>query len=127
MNRPHPKKDLYRAEEASGLSRREIAEKYGVSVQMVHQACGKYGPGHFRKITEKGCVYPNLRNWMNENKVSYMELLRRMGLLPVSRNLSTIYNWLRGMCDPRKETIDKMIAITGIPYEKLFTKESNDV
>lgn len=127
MNRPHPKTDLYRAEEAKGLSRREIAEKYGVSVQMVHQACGKHDPGHFRKITEKGCVYPNLRNWMNENKVGYLELLRRMGIFPVNQNLNTHKKWLSGVCDPRKETIDKMIAITGIPYEKLFAKESNNV
>lgn len=127
MNRPHPKKDLYMAEEARGLSRRETAEKYGVSTQMVHQACGKHGPGHFRKITENGCVYPNLRNWMNENKVSYMELLRRMGIFPVTQNLNTHKLWLSGRADPRKETIDKMIAITGIPYEKLFTKESNNV
>lgn len=127
MNRPHPKADIYRAEEARGLSRREIAEKYGVSKQAVHQACGKYAPGHFRDITEKGCVYPNLRNWMNENNVGYMELARRMGLLACRKNIQTNQGWMSGRCDPRKETIDKMIAITGIPYEKLFAKESDDV
>lgn len=127
MYRPHPKADLYRAEEEKGLSRKEIAEKYGVSRQAVHQACGKYDPGHFRKITEKGCVYPNLRNWMNENKVGYMELVRRMDFLACRNNIQAQQAWMSGRCDPRKETIDKLIAITGIPYEKLFAKENNDV
>ena len=126
MNRPHPKRDLYKAEEARGLTRTEIAEKYGVSKQCVNQALGKHAPGHFRKITEKGCVYPNLRNWMNENKVGYMELTRRMGLLACGQNLKTHRSWLCGNHDPKKETIDKMIAITGIPYEKLFAKENTD-
>ena len=81
--------NIYRAERENGLKYREIAEKYGVTVQRVAQACGKFNPYRFAFVTEKGCIYAGLRNWMNENKVSNNELCRRLGLEVAGENLST--------------------------------------
>ena len=64
------KYELYRLEREKGLSYREIASKYGVSMQNIAQACAKSNPCHFRFWTDEQCIYPNVRNWLNENKIS---------------------------------------------------------
>ena len=117
-NRKHPKTDLYRAEYANGLTVREIATKYGVSYQRVHQAVGKHGPGHFRE--NRACIYPNLRKWINVNKITVAELLRRRDLVSHERNHSRVTNILLGRAEAKKNEIDKLIKITGMSYEELF-------
>lgn len=98
----------------------DIARKHGVSRQYVAAICGRYNPSSFRYITEIGCIYPNWRAWMNENKVSIFELLRRMGLEVHSANSERLRSYMTGRAEPRKPYIDKLIAVTGMPYEMLF-------
>jgi transcriptional regulator with XRE-family HTH domain len=117
-NRKHPKTDLYRSERANGLTLREIAAKYGVSYQRVHQACGKQGVGHFR--TNRAVVYPNICKWINTNKITTSELVRRMDLVVHAHNIDRIRNILLGRAEPRKHEIDKLIEITGMSYDELF-------
>lgn len=107
----------------AGMTYKEIAEKHGVSRQYVAVVVGKYDPAHFRFISEKGCVYPNLRRWMNENRVSATDLLRRMHLEPLSENASRLKNVMRGHGNPRKDYIDRLIEATGMKYEKLFKED----
>lgn len=108
-----------------GLTYREIAEKLGVSNQYVSMVCGKFEPAHFQYIGDN-CVYPNLRNWMNEHKVSRREFLRRMGLTGNNGNYERFASYMRGESHPRKQYIDKMLAVTGLTYEKLFYREGNN-
>lgn len=118
------KAQLYRTERESGMSYEEIGKKYGVSRQCVHRMCGHTGlPAYFRLITADGCVYPIWRKWMNDNKVSRSELLRRMGLLAIHENLRNLGAYMRGENNPRKEYIDRLIGATGLTYEKLFYRE----
>ena len=105
-----------------GLKYREIAEKFGVSRQYVCAVCASYDPDHFRIIDEH-CVYPNLREWMNDHKVSRSELLRRMGLTVNANNSNRLSYYMRGENDPRKDYIDRMLKVTGMTYEKLFYRE----
>ena len=105
-----------------GLTHREIAEQVGVSRQYVSTVCGSYDPIYFQYINE-GCVYPNLREWMNTNKISRRELLRRMGLTPRHNNSEKLSRYMRGENDPRKDYIDRMLKATGMTYEKLFYRE----
>jgi len=111
------------ADRDAGMKYREIAEKYGVSHQYVAQLCGKSNPRYFKIVGER-CIYPNLRKWMNDNKVSYNELLRRMGQTPYPEMCSKLSTWTSGKNDPPKVWIDRMIAATGLPYEVLFAKEN---
>jgi transcriptional regulator with XRE-family HTH domain len=104
----------------TGLRYADIARKHGVSRQYVSAICGRYNPSRFRFITETGCAYPNLRQWMNENKVSLFELLRRMGFEVHSANSERLRSYMTGRAEPRKPYIDKLIAVTGMPYEMLF-------
>ena len=108
-----------------GLKHREIAEKFGCSRQYVAMVCGKCDPAYFSPIGDD-CIYPNLRKWMNENKVSRKEFIRRMGLAEFGGNHERFSKCLRGESHPRKPYIDKMLEVTGLTYETLFYTEVDD-
>ena len=114
---------VYVTDRQAGLTYREIAEKYGVSYQTVAQGCARRGVGHFKPYTAAEVVYPNLRKWLNENKVSRYEFIRRMGEQTCAATSSKISVYFRGKAYPRKITIDKFIAVTGLTYEQLFAEE----
>jgi transcriptional regulator with XRE-family HTH domain len=116
----HPKADLYRAERAKGLTYREIGEKYGVSGQYIAMICGKSDGRNFRAWTEKTCIYPNLRNWLNENKVSLNEFVRRNGVEVAGNTAGRFRAYLNGRTYPPKKTIDRMLKVTGLTYEQLW-------
>ena len=108
-----------------GVKHAEIARLCGVSRQYVHMVCGKYSPMHFTTIGEQ-CVFPNLRKWMNENKVNKAELLRRMGLERNPDNYDRLSRVMSGKGEPRRAYIDKMLRATGMTYETLFYTEASD-
>lgn len=103
-----------------GMTYEEIGKKHGVSRQRVGQICGKWNKYCFKVIKKDGCVYVNLRDWMNTNSISRAELMRRMGYDPSGENLSNLRAVLRGNHNPRKEYIDKLIEATGLSYDELF-------
>ena len=105
-----------------GYRYREIAEKFGCSQQYVSSVCGKHNPARFVPV-DNACVYPNLRAWMNRNKISKTEFLRRMGFVTGGRNNGQITKVLNGLAYPRKDYIDKMMEVTGMDYETMFSKE----
>lgn len=114
------KYELYRHERDNGLTHSQIAKKYGISRQRVAQVCGKYTPTSFIAITEEQCVYPKWRAWMNDNKVSRAELIRRMGNVASEKSFERLSSYMRGVNHPTKATIDKLLAATGLTYEELF-------
>ena len=119
------RKEQVLADREAGMTYSQIARKNGISYQYVGQICGKSNPNNFRCHGEKH-VYINLRNWMNENKISINELVRMMGNTAYSKNCSIVSSWLTGRKDPPKKAIDKLIEVTGMPYEVLFQKEKNN-
>lgn len=121
----HPRADMYLAERERGLSYQQIADKYGVSRQTVGQACASRG-GYFRTYTEDTCVYPYLRQWLNENRITRNEFIRLMGLIPCANENIRFGFYFRGEHYPSKQTIDKMLAVTGLTYEQLFYREDKD-
>ena len=121
--RSHPKTDLYLAERKKGLTYREIAAKYGVSHQTVAMACAKHSPGHFKPFNAKQVVYPNLRQWLNDNEVCVSEFTRRLGHIPTGGTHTTVRNWFRGEHFPTKQVIDRILMMTGLTYEELWEVE----
>lgn len=117
------KAELYRQELQSGMSCKEIAAKYGISNQAVYAVCGHVRKNCFQEYTPKGCVWPGLRKWLNENRVSRRELLNKMGLEYGSTNLANLNEKLRGRRDVRISFIRKMRKITGLTYEELFEED----
>lgn len=116
------KKEQMRAMREQGMKHKEIAAAFGVSAQYVSVVCGKFGPSHFVPIGDE-CIYPNLRKWMNKNKVTRAEFLRRMELATHNSNHARFNKCIRGEYQPRKPFIDKMIKVTGLKYETLFYTE----
>ena len=119
------KKEKMHALRDMGLKYQDIAEMLGVSRQYVSAVCSKRNPAYFAPIDEK-CIYPNLRNWMNENKVTRKEFLFRMGITVSGENYNRFGAYLRGENYPRKPYIDKMLEITGMTYETMFYTEEDD-
>lgn len=119
MSRKRIKTSLYLADREAGMTYREIAEKYGVSHQCVAQCCAQTTKG-FRPYTESQVAFPYLRKWLNENKVTRAEFIRRMGKVPYSTEITRLSIWFRGDADPSKLQIDRMLAVTGLTYEELF-------
>ena len=107
---------------AQGYTLREIAEVLGCSRQYVCALTGKQDVRLFRRVSEKVCIYPNMRNWMNENKVNKAELLRRMGFAVAHGNHEKLRNILNGKLNPKKTWIDRLIEVTNLPYEVLFAE-----
>lgn len=116
--------EIYRAEREKGKTYRQIADEYGVSKQVIAQACGKRQVSRFRFWNESRCIYPNVRKWLNENQVGSAELVRRMGWHCYSDNYARVGRWLSGKTNPSKENIDKLLSITGLSYEKFFETDS---
>jgi transcriptional regulator with XRE-family HTH domain len=109
--------------EQQGYNRTQIAEKVGVTRQRVYQILGTAEKGFFKPFTEQGCIYPNWRKWMNDHKVSVPELTQKMGMDACSNNYGLIKRWMRGDNFPLKFNIDKLIEVTGLSYEELFSRE----
>lgn len=105
-----------------GMTYQAIADELGCTRQYVGQVCGKYNPGQFRLIKQHECIYPNLRRWMNENKVSRKELVRRSGCYESTSSSAHLSNIMRGVTEPSKPIIDKLIEATGLPYDVLFSE-----
>ncbi len=110
----------------AGMTYKQISEKYGVSSQYVCQVCAKRLPYRFQFIKEDSCIYPNLRRWMNNEKCSKNELLRRMGFTPIAANSAQLSAYMMGENFPRKPYIDKLLQATGMTYEKMFAMEDDD-
>ena len=104
-----------------GLTYQEIGEKFNVSRQRVYQMIGGHIRDYFKPITSEECIYPNLRKWMNDNRVNRPELCRRL-YGHTHPNLSLMVNhFLKGSIRQlSKITIDKYINVTGLTYEELF-------
>lgn len=121
--RKRPKSELYIRERENGMSVTDIAKRYGVSYQAVLHATAKTGTKYFKNYTAERCVYPNLRQWLNDNKITINEFARRMGLAQGGGSSSRIIGYFNGRNYPQKETIDKMIEVTGLSYEEMFYRE----
>lgn len=108
-----------------GMTYQEIADIFGCSKSYVGSLLSKSKECQFRTITPKDCVYVGIRNWMNENKISKSGLCRMVyGYVhPVSNNrLAAIYKG-HGCT---KETIDMILAATGLTYEEAFKMDGED-
>lgn len=123
--KPSIKKSEILALREQHLTYREIAERLGCTTQYIAQVCGKHQPHMFHVISNK-VIYPNIRNWMNENKISMNELCRRVGKTPYGETANRVASWLYGTNDPRKPDIDALLKATGMTYEQAFWKGDSE-
>ena len=114
---------IYRAERKKGRTYQDIADEYGVSRQMVAQACAPFQTLRYRVLKADDCVYVNIREWLNKKRMSRKTLVFALGLENCTNNYNTIKAVLRGESEPRKGLIDKLMILTGFSYEQLFVRD----
>lgn len=112
------KREIYRAERAKGRTFQSIADEFKVSRQCVWEAQAV----RWKPITDKEVVYPNLKKWMDERHMTKAKLARSLGY-DYKHGYTKIRDTLSGAQVAKKPLIDKLIALTGIPYEILFAEE----
>lgn len=111
------------ADREAGMTYDQIGKKHGVSRQRVYQICGHRNRLNFRVVKEDGCVYKNLREWMNANSVTRFELAERSGADPRYMNSASMNRFrqaMLGRVDFPEEVVSAMVKITGMSREKLF-------
>lgn len=104
----------------NGMTYDEIAAKFNVSRQCVHQTVQAYEKF---KVKESACVYDGLRQWMNERhmRIGQFCKLAEFG----EKTESSLRGYLRGKFDMPKSVIDIILKITGLTYEEAFGKVVN--
>lgn len=108
--------EMYRMR-LEGASLQEIADKFGVTRQAVHQAIPAVEP---RPCYRAKCIYPNLQNWLIANERSLATFSEITGV-----NKTTLYKVLGGQGDPCKKTIDAILRTTGMDYETAFAPKED--
>ena len=121
------KADEYAALRAEGLTYQEIAARCGCSRQNVSQTLSKQNLSQFRTLSKDRVHYDGLRDWLNENRVSVPELIRRL----YGRNhrgyvMLRVRSILRGEVELKQTEIDSFRNMTGLTYEQLFCNREED-
>ena len=106
-----------------GYTVKEIAEKLGVSKARIYQITYSKLLKSFKDITPEMNIYPNWREWMNQNSCSVRMFVEVMGMDASSTNYNNVYGWMSGRCYPTKKNIDRILEATGLTYEQLFYQD----
>ena len=102
-----------------GMNYAEIGKEFGISKQRVHQLIGNADKSKFQSFAPERCVYDGLRKYLNENKISTAELVRRMNGVCHPETCHDISKALKGS-NTTKNVIDKILCVTGLTYEEAF-------
>lgn len=113
-------KELIRQLAKEGKPILHIAREFGIPRWKVYNIILESGQKHFRPIMPGRCIYVNLRNWMNENRVSRDELIRRMGLEVNESTRNKVKNFMYGRVYPSVHEISLYMEASGLPYEELM-------
>lgn len=123
----HHKAEEYEALRQEGYTYKEIADKVGCSRQNIQDVLARYNASQFKGFSKDRCVYDGLRKWLNENKCSLAELLRRIYGMNVSSPTHTRWaSLLRGEHRFTMPDIDAVIDVVGLTYEELFRTEADN-
>ena len=121
------KVDLYEDMRADGMTYQEIAKACGCSRQNVSQTLARYRVSRFRAFTKDRCCWDGLREWLNDNRISLQELIRRRyGRNHTGSIADTIRRQLNGERPLKKTDIDFFRELTGLTYEQLFCSQEDE-
>lgn len=98
----------------SGATYEDAGRAFGISRQRVHQI---FSHLYDRRASRRAIVYPNLNRWMLDKNYAYADMAEELDI-----SVATLASYVHGAENMPKVVIDKMIELTGIPYEKLFAK-----
>lgn len=116
------KKEALKLRLEDNLTYREISEQMGVSKAYVAMLLKEYvKKPNFHRWADDSTPYPMLTQWMNEHQISKMDLALKLGYSPNSNSQYIIYRRIKEGRLNKKE-IDKLLEITGLPYDILFRR-----
>ena len=120
------KEELMKAFEMriDGYTYEEIGNKLRYSTTYIHKILQRTCTGNkaaVRNVQYKTYVYPNLVYEITSNHASIRDFCKEHNL-----TYNTIYNILRGLCQPKMKTIQKLVKRTGKPMEYLFATEEDN-
>ena len=100
-----------------------IADSYCVSEAGIYQRFKNIGVDVSR-ITAKhrSGIYPVLGRWMAENKIGIDRFSKMLDI-----SYPALRKFLDGKSSPKLETIQKILKVTGMSFEKAFATEETDV
>jgi transposase len=98
-----------------GMTYDEIAAKFNVSRQCVHQTVQAYE--NF-KVKESACVYDGLRQWMNKNHIRVSQFCKMDEFN--GKNACSLRRYLKGDSEIPMSVIDAILEITNLTYEEAF-------
>ena len=99
----------------NGFSLQEIADQFGVSKQYIAQMFPASGRAAQHMRNPERCIYPSIRKYMKQNRMTYSRLAALCGCSPTS-----LYRNLTGEAEITKRTIDKLLEVTQMTYEQAF-------
>lgn len=106
---------------AAGMTYEQIGRKHGVTRQRVGQICGQYNKYNFRVIKGDGCIYKNLRKWMNDNSISRSELLKKLGVESINNSVMQSFRlMLLGRRDMPEDIVGRLAVVTSMNYEAVL-------
>jgi hypothetical protein len=108
-----------------GKTYQVIADEFGISKQRVQQLIGNRDARYFRYIKKTTCIYKGIRKYLNDNKISVAEFVRRTHGCYHPVYMSRLMSKLRGETDMQKRYIDKILEVTGLTYEVAFELEED--
>lgn len=121
------KVDLYEEMRADGMTYQEIADACGCSHQNVSQTLARYRASQFRAFTKDRCCWDGLLEWLNDNRISLQELIRRRyGRNHTGSVGDTLRRQLKGERPLKKTDIDFFRELTGLTYEQLFCSQEGE-
>lgn len=99
-----------------------IADSYCVSAAAIYDRFKKIGVDISRiTVKHRSGIYPNLGNWMSENKIGLDRFSKAVGI-----SYQGLRNFLNGKSNPKLETIQNILKVTGMTYEQAFATEQTE-
>lgn len=104
------------------LTYTEIAQQMGISKAYVALLLkDTVKKPNFHRWAYDSTPYPVFTQWMNEHQISKMALALKLGYSPSSNSQYIVYKRIKEGRLTKNE-IDKLLEITGLPYEILFRR-----
>lgn len=104
-----------------GCTLQEVANKFGVTREYIRQITPPVGNYGKKRSSYDSCVYPNIANWLYDNRYSYTRFAKYITI-----SYRTLYSALTGSTMPSKSMIDSILAATGMTYEEAFYRPEKE-
>lgn len=101
-----------------GFTMQECADRFGVTREYIRQLVPATQNRCHRKIWYEECIFPNIANWLYDNRYTY----NRFGLACGTNGMS-MRRYLIGEVSIPRERINRILDVTGMTYEEAFYEE----